>query len=236
MKLPKVATPFYTTELPSTGKKIKYRPFLIKEEKLLLIAAEEKDTNLIVQNLNKVLKNCIATKDIDVEKLTAYDTQWLFLKLREVSIGNIINAKVKCPITQKYFETDLNLKDVKVIKKETRQNKIVFDAGVGVVLKDLTLADIYEHANAETDQFTTTLNILAKSIVEIFDGENSYPAEEATQEELIEFLENLQKEHFEKINSYFESMPKIRLEVELFSPHAAQQVKLVLENFMDFFA
>ena len=144
MKLPKLETPVYTTELPSTGKKIKFRPFLVKEEKIMMIAAQEKDTKLIVDNFNKVLKNCILSKDIDVEKLPSYDSQWLFLKLREVSIGATILANVKCPVTGKNFETEISLSEAKIVKTKDRKNKIVLDAGVGVVLKDLTLAEFYE--------------------------------------------------------------------------------------------
>lgn len=240
MKLPKLETPTYTTELPSTGKKIKYRPFLVKEEKIMMVASQEKDPKMIVENFNKVLKNCIITKDIDVDKLPSYDAQWLFLKLREVSIGTTILANVKCPVTGKNFETEISLSSAKVVKTKERKNKILLDSGVGIVLKDLTLAEFYEtlgniEEGKETDEYTTTLDLVRKCIVEIFDNENVYPTAEATKEEVEEFLDNLSKEHFDKINEFFVSMPKIKLEEELFSPHAQKTIKLVLENFMDFF-
>jgi len=242
MKLPKLETPVYTTELPSTGKKIKFRPFLVKEEKIMMIAAQEKDTKLIVDNFNKVLKNCILSKDIDVEKLPSYDSQWLFLKLREVSIGATILANVKCPVTGKNFETEISLSEAKIVKTKDRKNKILLDAGVGVVLKDLTLAEFYEtlgnisEKEDENSEFETTLNLVRMCIVEIFDNDNVYPTAEATKEEVSEFLENLSKDHFDKINEFFIGMPKIKLEEEVFSPHAQKNIKLVLDNFIDFFA
>lgn len=238
MKLPKLNTPTYTLEVPSTGKKIKYRPFLVKEEKILLIAGKTEDSTVIVQNLNTVLRNCIQSTDVDVEKFTAYDAQWIFLKLREVSMGSKIDARVKCPITQKYFDAELSLENAHLNKKEKRINKIVLDqpTGVGVVLRDLSLFEIYSQVElAKTDEYKAMMNLLAMCIVEVFDKDNVYPAMESSLEEVVDFLENLSKEQFDKINEFFETAPKIQLEEELFSPHAQQHIKLVLDNFMDFF-
>jgi hypothetical protein len=239
MKLPKLNTPTYTLEIPSTGKKIKYRPFLVKEEKILLIAGKTEDSTVIVENLNTILKNCILSTDVDIEKLTAYDAQWIFLKLREVSMGSRIDARVKCPITQKYFDAELSLENAVLVKNDHRKTKIVLDVttGVGVVLRDLSLAEIYSQVElAKTDEYSAMMRLLAMCIVEVFDKENVYPAMESSLEEVVEFLENLNKEQFDKINEFFENTPKIRLEEELFSTPAQQHIKLVLDNFMDFFA
>jgi hypothetical protein len=238
MKLPKLNTPTYTLTLPSTGKSVKYRPFLVKEEKILLIAGKTEDSAVIVENLNTVLRNCILSTEIDVDKLTAYDAQWIFLKLREVSMGSKIDAKVKCPITQKYFDAELSLENASLNKPEKRINKIVLDVatGVGVVLRDLSLSEIYSQIElAKTDEYKAMLNLLAMCVVDVFDKDNVYPASESSLEEVVEFLENLSKEQFDKINDFFENTPKIRLEEDLFSPHAQQHIKLVLDNFMDFF-
>lgn len=239
MKLPRLNTPTYTMEIPSTGKKIKYRPFLVKEEKILLIAGKTEDSTVIVENLNSVLRNCILSTDLNVDSLTAYDAQWIFLKLREVSMGSKIDARVKCPITQKYFDAELSLENAKLVKSEKRKTKFVLDdaTGVGVVLRDLSLSEIYSQVElSKTDEYKAMLNLLAMCVVEVFDKENIYPAMESSLEEVVDFLENLNKEQFDKINEYFESTPKIRLEEELFSPPAQQHIKLVLDNFMDFFA
>jgi hypothetical protein len=238
MALPKIKTPTFTAEIPSTNKKIKLRPFLVKEEKMLLIAAKTNSTEIIVENLNNVLKNCILSDDVDVEKLTSYDAQWLFLKLREVSMGSMIDAKVKCPVTNKFFDTQISVSNAKIIK-EKRENKIVLDdkLKIGVVLRDLSLAEIYSQVElAKTDEYSAMMNLLCLCIVEVFDKDSVYPAKDSTQEELIDFLESLQKEQFDKINQFFEKTPKIKLEEEVFSMYANQNVKLVLENFMDFFA
>jgi hypothetical protein len=226
-------------EVPSTGKKIKYRPFLVKEEKILLIAGKTEDSAVIVENLNSVLRNCILSTELSVESLTAYDAQWIFLKLREVSMGSKIDARVKCPITQKYFDAELSLENAKLVKSEKRKTKFVLDdaTGVGVVLRDLSLSEIYSQVElAKTDEYKAMLNLLAMCVVEVFDKDNVYPAMESSLEEVVDFLENLNKEQFDKINEYFENTPKIRLEEELFSPPAQKHIKLVLDNFMDFFA
>jgi hypothetical protein len=239
MKLPKLNTPTYTLELPSTGKKIKYRPFLVKEEKTLLIASKTEDSSVIVENLNNILRNCILSTDVDVEKFTSYDAQWIFLKLREVSMGSKIDARVKCPITQKYFDAELSLENAKLVKSENRKDKIILDtaSGVGVVLRDLSLYEIYSQVElSKTDEYKAMMTLLAMCIIEVFDKENTYPAAELSIEEVIDFLENLQKEQFDKINEFFEATPKIKLEEDLFSPHANEFIKLVLDNFMDFFA
>lgn len=238
MKLPKLTTPTYTLTIPSTGKTIKYRPFLVKEEKILLIAGKTEDSTVIVENLNTVLKNCILSPEVDVDKLTAYDAQWIFLKLREVSMGSKIDARVKCPITQKYFDAELSLENAVLHKSEKRENKIVLDqaTGVGVVLRDLSLFEIYSQVElCKTDEYRAMLNLLSMCIVEVFDKESIYPATESSLDEVVEFLENLNKEQFDKINQFFENTPKIKLEEDLFSPHAQQHIKLVLDNFMDFF-
>jgi hypothetical protein len=237
MTLPKLSTPVYTTTLPSNGKKITYRPFLVKEEKLLMISGNSENPETIIANINQVLKNCVQNKDFDPEQIPAYDAQWLFLKLREVSIGEVIHASVKCPITGQYFDSELELKNAKVIKDEKRSDKIIFEQGVGITLRDVTLRDVYlELDKLQTDEYSAILNLVKKSIVNIFDSENVYEAKDIKSEDLEEFIENLKKEHFAKLTEYFVNIPKIRLEQELFSPLAEKQVKLVLENFMDFFA
>lgn len=237
MKLPRIENPIFVTELPSNGKKVKYRPFLVKEEKMLLIAAETKVATEIIENVNNVIQNCLIESDIKVEDLPSYDAQWLFLRLRQVSISDAISARVKCPITNKYFETDIKLAKTQIIKENKRNNKILFENGIGVVLKDLTLKDVFcDGALENMDSYSTVLNLIAKSISQIFDKENVYESKDMKLEEIVEFVESLRKEHFDKLVAFFESIPTMRLEDEVFSPHANQNIKVVLDNFMDFFA
>lgn len=235
-KLPKIETPTYITELPSSGKKVKYRPFLIKEEKILLIASESKDTAQIIENVNSVLKNCILSEDVNVEELPSYDAQWLFLKLREVSISNTVNARIKCPVTNKYFENDLLLSKAQVVKDPERTNKIILEDGVGMIFRDLTLKDVFcDEILNNMDSYDAILLLISKCVTEIFDKKNVYDAKEFSQEDLKAFLESLRKEHFEKITDYFDKLPKIKLEDEVFSPYANQTIKVSIDNFMDFF-
>jgi len=237
MTLPKISTPTYTTTLPSNGKKITYRPFLVKEEKMLMVASNTQDIETIITNTNQVLKNCVIDKDFDPDKIPAYDAQWIFLKLREVSIGEVISASVKCPITGHYFDAELELKNAKVIKDENRKEKIIFEQGVGLTLRDITLREVYtELDKLQTNEYEAILGLVKKSIVNIFDAENVYEAKDIKEADLQEFIEGLKKEHFAKLTEYFTNIPKIKLEQDLMSPLAQKEVKLVLENFMDFFA
>jgi hypothetical protein len=236
MNLPKIDAPIFTLELPSNGKKIKYRPFKIKEEKLMLVAAESQHAPTIIENVNNVIKNCILTKDIDVDNLPSYDAQWIFLKLREHSIGNMMPARVKCPITNEYFETELNISDAVVQKQAKRDFKIMLDKDVGIVLKDLSLMDVFSDETLEKlDQYEIVLRLMTKCLVQVFDKDNVYDATNFTQEDIIEFLEGLRKEHFDKISDFFDKLPKIKLEQEVYSPLAEKKIKIVIENFMDFF-
>lgn len=237
MNLPRIENPIFVTELPSNGEKVKYRPFLVKEEKMLLIAAETKVATEIIENVNRVIQNCLIDSDINVSKLASYDAQWLFLRLRQVSISDSVSARVKCPITNKYFETDIKLTKTKIVKDEKRTNKIIFEKNIGVILRDLTLKDVFcDEVLDKMDSYTTVLNLIAKSVVQIFDENNVYDAKDLKMEDIVSFIESLRKEHFDKLANFFESIPTMRLEDEVFSPHANQNIKVVLDNFMDFFA
>lgn len=237
MKLPRIENPVFITELPSNGEKIKYRPFLVKEEKMLLIAAETKVATEIIENVNRVIQNCLVDSNLDVSQLASYDAQWLFLRLRQVSISDTVSARVKCPITNKYFETDIKLAKTQILKDPKRTNKIIFEKNIGVVLRDLTLKDVFcDEVLDKMDSYNTVLNLIAKSVVQIFDEENVYDAKEVKLEEIVNFIESLRKEHFDKLANFFETIPTMRLEDEVFSPHANQNIKVVLDNFMDFFA
>jgi len=237
MKLPRIDYPTFITELPSSGKKVKYRPFLIKEEKMLLIASETKVSAEIIENVNTVIQNCLLETDINVSELPSYDAQWLFLRLRQVSISDTVSARVKCPITGKFFETEIKLAKTQIVKDQKRSNKILFENNVGVVMRDLTLKDVFcDNALDVLDSYAAVLNLITKCIVQIFDENNVYDAKDISKEEMIDFVESLRKEHFDKISEYFETLPKMKLEDEVFSPHANQNIKVVLDNFMDFFA
>lgn len=237
MPLPKISSPIYTTILPSSGKKISYRPFLVREEKLLMIAGKSEDPETIITNTNQVLQNCVHDKDFNAETIAAYDAQWLFLKLREVSMGDTVIAKVRCPISGEYFDAELDLKLAKLVKIEGRENVILFEQGVGITLRDVTLKDIFlELTKLQTDEYAGVLNLLKRCVVNVFDEETVHEAKNLTDADLQEFMEGLKKEHFDKLTAYFDTVPKICLEQDLHSPHANKQIKLVLENFMDFFA
>lgn len=236
MNLPKIEAPIFTLELPSSVKKIKYRPFKIKEEKMMLIAAESKDAQTIIENVNNVIKNCILTKDIDVDNLPSYDAQWIFLKLREHSIGNLMPAKVRCPITDKYFETELNISEAKLQKNENRSYKILLDNNIGIVMKDLTLMDVFSDKTLESmDEYDIVIRLVSKCVSQVFDKDNVYETKDFSEQELLNFIESLQKVHFDKISDFYDTMPKIRLEQEVFSIPANQKIKVVIDNFMDFF-
>ena len=237
MPLPKISAPIYTTILPSSGKKISYRPFLVKEEKLLMIAGKSEDAETIITNTNQVLQNCVQDKDFNAETVASYDAQWLFLKLREASIGDTVHAKVRCPISGEFFDAELDLKLATVVKTEGRTGVIIFEQEIGMTLRDVSLKDIYlELTKLAEDEYAGILNLVKKCIINIFDADNVYDAKDLKDADIVEFLDGLKKQHMDKLTDYFNNAPKIRLEQDVYSPHAKKDVKLVLENFMDFFA
>ena len=215
MGLPKIAVPEYSLILPSNGKEVKYRPFLVKEEKILLIAMESEDEKEMLNATKNVIKNCVFG-DIDIDNLPTFDIEYIFLWLRGKAKGEEINLKYKCPQCEKELPVSFNIEDIKVEKQEEHTNKIEITENLGVVMKypNMTLQVKLDNIKDEKE-----IDKLFKAVLlcvdYIYDAENTYSSKDHTENELIDFLESLTDEQFQKVSKFFETMPKLKHEVKL---------------------
>jgi len=215
MGLPKVAVPKYSLKLPSTDKEIQYRPFLVKEEKLLLIAMESDDEKQVVEATKDVIKNCIVG-DVDVDSLPIFDIEYIFLWLRARSKGEVIELKYKCPKCEKTIPVSFNVEDVKVTKNNQHTTKIQLTDELGVCLRypDMNLQNKIDSISKD-NQIEIILKSILLCIDYIYDNENIYARKDHTEKELEEFLESLSDTQFQKISTFFETMPRLKHEVKL---------------------
>lgn len=245
MALPKINSPVFELTLPSTGQEVKYRPFLVKEQKLLLMALESKEQKEMLRSIKQIINNCAIDK-INVDDLPMFDLEYFFIKLRAKSVGEVIDFKLTHPegknsegnecdhvITYK-----LNLMDVEVQKDESHTNKILLDedAKIGVCLKypTIALADKIQSAGQQS-QIETILSLVADSIDYIYDAENVYPSKESTRKELLEFVNDLSQEQFKKLTDFFNSMPKLKQTIKWTCPGCQNEEKIELEGMANFF-
>jgi len=215
MGLPKIAVPEYSLILPSTGEEIKYRPFLVKEEKILLIAMESEDEKQIADATKTVIKNCIFG-DVDVETLPIFDIEYIFLWLRGRSKGEEIELKYNCPTCKGEIPVFFNIEDVNVHKNDGHTNKIQITDELGICLKypDMKLQEKINSIDSE-QEIEVIFKTILLSIDYLYDNEKTYPAKDHTAAEMEEFLESLSDDQFQKISKFFETMPKLKHEVKL---------------------
>ena len=214
MSLPKLNVPVYETVLPSTEKVIKYRPFLVKEEKVLLTAMEDGKTETIMNAVKQVLKNCIQSK-IDLDKLPTFDLEFLFLRLRAKSVGEEVTIGLKpwgCPqnngeLCDKTTEVKVNLEEVKVIKDEKHTSKIMLDDNVGIKMR---YPDISKIDSDMGDNFETGMKMVKDSIDMIFTSEETHERDTISETELNDFIDSLNTEQFGKIREFFDTMPQLK--------------------------
>lgn len=233
MSLPKLTVPTYELNLISNDKTIQYRPFLVREEKLLLMALESKDKKEIIKNIYTVLTNCVLSKGININEMASFDVEYIFLKIREKSMGETIEVLVQCPETKKTFESILNLSDVQIEKSEKLSNKIEITDNLGLILKYPSFMMMQEHGDLK--QSDKIFNMIINCIDKIYDKDTIYEAKDYTKKELEEFLENLPQNAFTKINEFFKNFPKIMYEKDVVSPYTNKTVKVRLDSFIDFF-
>ena len=238
MPLPKIVTPTYTLELPSTGEEIQYRPFLVKEEKVLVIALESEDTKQITNAIKTVIKNCILTKNIKVENLPTFDIEYLFLNVRGKSVGEEIEVNVICPddeVTTVPIKIDLD--SIKVQKNEEHTNKIKVDKSITMEMKYPSLDQFiktnfdFKNNNAMEQSF----ELIASCIDKIYTEDEVWSATDVTKKELIEFLEQMNSSQFAQIEKFFETMPKLSHKVKVKNPKTEVESEVVIEGLSSFF-
>ena len=239
MPLPKIATPTYELELPSTGQSINYRPFLVKEEKLLVLALETEDTKQITTAIKNVLKNCVLTKGIKVDQLPTFDIEFLFLNIRGKSVGEEIEVNIICPDDEEtQVPVTIDLDDIKVQKNDEHTNQIKLDKDLMMELKYPSLEQFiknnfdFNDANAMDQSF----DLIASCIDKIYTADEVWAAADCTKKEIKEFLEQMNSVQFKEIETFFETMPKLSHKVKVTNPKTKVKSDVVLEGLASFFA
>lgn len=242
--LPKIDVPIYETKLISTGKTVKFRPFLVKEQKLFLISSQSDDINDMINSVKQVITNCVLD-DIDVDSLATFDIEHLFIQMRARSVGEIVNLKYNCNNLVKddkgeekacnnQVSVDLNLLEVEPVKNENHTNKIEITDEVGIIMKYPTF-DMVNKLNIEGEDFSQIIDVIIECVDYIYDKDNVYYKKDVSKEELLSFIENLQQSSLEKIQKFFDTLPKIKKEVHFECNKCKYSEDITVEGLGSFF-
>ena len=240
MPLPKIATPSYELELPSTGKTIQYRPFLVKEEKLLVIALESEDTKQITNAIKAVIKSCVLTKGVKVEALPTFDIEFLFLNIRGKSVGENIDLKLVCPDDEKTeVSVSINLDDIKVQKLEGHTKQIKLDDNLMMELKYPSLNEFIKNNFDPNDKsknpMDQSFDLIGSCIDKIYNEDEVWVADDCSKKEINEFLDSMNSNQFKEVEKFFETMPKLSHTVKVTNPNTKVESEIVLEGLQNFF-
>ena len=240
MPLPTIATPTYELTLPSTGKKIKYRPFLVKEEKLLILALDSKDQMEITNSVKDVLKKCVLTRGVKIDDLPTFDIEYLFLNIRAKSVGEDINLVVTCP-DDKETEVPVTIyvDEIEVIKSKEHNKDITLDKDMTLRMKYPSLNQFVENNfNVEDNPETTvnkTFQLVADCMETVFTKEDAWDSNDYSPEERMQFIEQLSAKQFKEVEKFFATMPKLSHTIEVTNPNTKKKSSIVLEGLADFF-
>jgi DNA-directed RNA polymerase subunit M/transcription elongation factor TFIIS len=238
--LPKIDIPIYETKLISNGEVIRFRPFLVKEQKLFLMAGESDDPTETIKAIKQVLRNCILD-DVDIENMATFDIEYLFLQLRARSVGEVASLRFTCnnniSETEKCgnnVKVDVNVLDINPEKNKDHSNKIPITDTVGIVLKYPTFNSL-DISNLNTDNIEQILEIIVSCIDYIYDADNVYYAKDTPKQELVEFIENLKQADLEKVSTFFNTLPKVKKDVDFQCEKCGYKEVLTLEGIQSFF-
>ena len=239
MPLPKIATPTYELEVPSLKKVIKYRPFLVKEEKILIIAMESQDNKQIGNAVKEVISNCILTKGIKVDDLSTFDIEYLFLNIRGKSVGETVDILITCPDdNETQVPVSINLDDIKVKTEENHTRDIKLDENLVMRMKYPSLSEFIK-SNFNTEESVTvddSFDLICNCIEQVFSEEESWSASDFSKKELTEFLDQLSSKQFKEIEKFFDTMPKLSHVLTVKNPKTKVESEVVLEGLSAFFA
>jgi len=240
MPLPKISTPTYELELPSTGKKIRYRPFLVREEKILIMALESEDTKQISNAIVQILSDCIATKTVKVSELSTFDIEYLFLNVRAKSVGETVEVNVTCPDDgETQVQMEINIDDIKVQKDPNHSNIIKLDENLSMKLKYPSLEQFVENnfeVNESDSDVNKSLSMIISCIDMVYDQEESWSASDCTKKELEDFVEQMNTKQFKEIENFFVTMPKLSHTIKVKNPNTKVESEVVLEGLASFFS
>ena len=237
MPLPKINTPTYELSLPSNGKKIKYRPFLVREEKILIMALETENQKQITDAVVQILDACIMTRGVKVQNLATFDIEYIFLNVRSKSVGETINVNIICPDDEKTsVEVPIDLESIKVKKDKSHTNIVKIDDNLSLKLKYPSMDQFIESNFESTDDtIKNTMKVITSSIDMIFSEEESWNASESTEKELEDFIEQLNSKQFQTIEKFFDTMPKLSHKVKVTNPKTNVESTVILEGLAAFF-
>ena len=237
MALPKLNTPTYELEVPSTDEKIKYRPFLVKEEKILMIAMESKDNAQIVTAVKDIVSECTFNK-LDIANIPMFDVEYIFLNIRAKSVGEISKLKLLCPDDkQTYADAEVDLSKVEVQVGPNHTNKIELTDEMGMIMTYPTI-DSFTQSGIQTINAENMLQVVGSCILQIYEekGEKVYQAKDQTKKELTEFIESMNSGQFKKLQSFFDTMPKLTHTIQVKNPKTKKTSDVKLTGLNDFFA
>jgi len=236
MALPKLITPTYELEIPSTDEKIKYRPFLVKEEKILMMAMESKATADITQAVKDIVMECTFNK-VNISNMPMFDVEYIFLQIRSKSVGEVSKLKLLCPDDGKtYAEVELDLNEVKVQVGDNHTNKIELDNGMGMIMTYPTI-DSFKDSGLKDINASNMLEVISGCVLQIYEeeGKKTYDSKDQTKKELSEFIEQLSTKQFKDVQKFFETMPKLKHEITITNPKTKKDSKITLTGLNDFF-
>jgi len=239
MVLPKIATPSYSLEIPSLKKEIKYRPFLVKEEKILIIAMESEDPKQIAEAVKTVINNCILTKGIKVEQLATFDIEYLFLNIRGKSVGETVDVLITCPddgTTQ--VPVSINLDDIQVNVDEKHSRDIKLDDNLTLRMKYPSMNEFIKSnfGNDFNMSVDDTFSLIVSCMEQVYSEEESWSASDCTKKELSEFIEQLSSKQFKEVENFFSTMPKLSHTLKIKNPNTEIESEVKLEGLSSFFA
>ena len=241
MPLPTIETPTYELKLPSSNKRVKYRPFLVKEEKILIIALESKNENEITNAVTDVLKKCILTKGVDVDNLPTFDIEFLFLNIRAKSIGEDIKLTVTCPDDNKTkVPVTIYVDEIKVQKQKGHKPDIVLDDKMTLRMKYPSLNQFVKNNFSTDDEADTmvdkTFRVVADCIDTIYTQEDAWDANDYTPQERLDFVQQLNSKQYKEVEKFFSTMPKLSHKIDVINPNTKEKGSVTLEGLADFFA
>ena len=237
MALPKLTTPTYELEIPSTDEKIKYRPFLGKEEKILMMALESKQEKDITQAVKDIVKECTFNK-VNIDNMPMFDVEYIFLNIRSKSVGEVSKLKILCPDDKKtYADVELDLNEVNVQVGEDHTNKIDLGNGTGMIMQYPSI-DSFKDSGIKDINASNMLEVISTCILQIYEdeGKKVYNSKDQTQKELTDFIEQLNTKQFKDVQKFFDTMPKLKHEITVKNPKTKVESKITLSGLNDFFA
>ena len=236
MALPKINTPTYELAVPSTDKKLKYRPFLVKEEKILMMAMEAGEQPAIIDAVKDIVKSCTFEK-FDISNAPIFDVEYIFLNIRAKSVGEISTVNLRCPDDEETFvPTEIDLTKVEVEMDEGHTNKIELSEEMGIIMTYPSV-DSFINFDATNINASNMLDIIVTCIKQIYDnkGEEVYEAKDSTKQELIDFIEQLNSKQFADVQKFFDTMPRLKHTVKIENPKTKVKSDITLTGLNDFF-